>query len=58
MLQRALLAPRGPSATGQASGAADVFWRGTGGHLWRMGYTPGSGWSEPGNLGGDLYPVS
>ena len=48
----------GPWATAQPSGAIDVFWRGTHGHLWRAAYRPGSGWSGPSNLGGDLYPVS
>ncbi len=49
----------GPWATAQPSGAIDVFWRGSSGnHLWRAAYRPGTGWSGPGDLGGDLYPVS
>ena len=49
----------GPWATSQPSGAIDVFWRGSAGdHLWRAAYRPGTGWTGPADLGGDLYPVS
>jgi peptidoglycan/xylan/chitin deacetylase (PgdA/CDA1 family) len=49
----------GPWATSQPSGAIDVFWRGSSGdHLWRAAYRPGTGWSGPADLGGDLYPLS
>ena len=48
-----------PWATAQPAGAIDVFWRGSGdSHLWHASYRPGTGWAGPGNLGGDLYPVS
>ena len=49
----------GPFATAQPAGAIDVFWRGSGDiHLWHASYRPGTGWAGPGNLGGDLYPIS
>jgi hypothetical protein len=45
----------GPAATGQPSGAIDVFWHGSGNdHLWHTYYTPRGGWHSANNLGGDL----
>jgi hypothetical protein len=45
----------GPSAVSQPGGVIDVFWRAAADHhLWHGQFTPGSGWSRPQNLGGDL----
>jgi hypothetical protein len=45
----------GPAATGQLSGAFDVFWHGSGNNqLWHTYYTPHGGWHRANNLGGDL----
>ena len=45
----------GPAATGQLSGAIDVFWRGSSdAHLWHAYYVPGTGWHGANNLGGNL----
>ncbi len=45
----------GPAATGQLSGAIDVFWRGSGdGNLWHTYYTSHRGWHSANDLGGDL----
>jgi peptidoglycan/xylan/chitin deacetylase (PgdA/CDA1 family) len=45
----------GPAATGQLSGAIDVFWHGsTDSYLWRASYVPGHGWSGAQKVGGDL----
>lgn len=45
----------GPVAVSQPGGAIDVFWRGSADqHLWHGQYLPGSGWTGPQNLGGDL----
>ncbi len=49
----------GPFATAQPAGAIDVFWRESGDiHLWHASYRPRTGCPGPGNLGGDLYPIS
>lgn len=44
-----------PRAVAQPDGAIDVFWRGSADdHLWHGQYLPGSGWSGPQGLGGNL----
>ncbi len=47
-----------PRAVAQPDGAVDVFWHGSADdHLWHGQYLPGSGWSGPQGLGGDLASV-
>jgi hypothetical protein len=45
-----------PQATAAPSGAAQVFWRGSGTNtqLWYGSFTPGQGWKGPNHLGGSL----
>jgi hypothetical protein len=44
-----------PAATGQLSGAEDVFWHGSGNNrLWHTYYTRSGGWHHANDLGGDL----
>jgi Glycosyl hydrolase family 12 len=44
-----------PAATGQLSGAEDVFWHGASDdHLWHTYYTTHGGWHSANDLGGDL----
>jgi hypothetical protein len=45
----------GPRAVAQPDGVIDVFWHGfADDHLWHGQYIPGTGWTGPQGLGGDL----